>query len=224
MPDVIAILNQKGGAGKTTLATNLATWAARQGLRVLLADADPQATARNWRERAPEDSGPLPVVAGADAGELGELDTVAAGRFDVVIIDGPPGLTSDGPSKRVTAALQAAAVALIPVRPSAADVWASDTLVKYLAAHSDALEPLQAAYVVSAADSRTNVAEEVREALEGRPLPLLDAGTGDRVAYAEALGSGLSVMDLEPGGAAADEIDTLAREIQTRFHVFQQEG
>ena len=71
MADVIAVLNQKGGAGKTTLATNLACFAVRSGLRTLLADADPQGTARNWRDHGPED-GPFPAVVGADNQKLGE--------------------------------------------------------------------------------------------------------------------------------------------------------
>jgi len=220
MADVIAVVNQKGGAGKTTIATNLACWAARRGLSVLLADADPQFTARNWRERGPDD-GPFPVVAGADSGELDRQIQKVAGRFDAVVIDGPPGLTSEGPGAIMKAALRAADVALIPVRPSAADVWATDTLVKFLRAAGAEFQPLRAAYVVNAADRRTNLSREIIQALSERPLPALDAVLGYRVAYAEALGSGLSVMDLEPGGTAAEEIDALSHEIANRFDVFK---
>jgi chromosome partitioning protein len=223
MADVIAVLNQKGGAGKTTLATNLACVAVRSGLRTLLADADPQGTARNWRDHGPED-GPFPAVVGADNQKLGDALDEIAPAFDCIIIDGPPGVSGDGPGKLTAAALKASDLVLIPVRPSAADVWATSSLVELVQARRDAVGTPRAAFVVSSTRAGTNLAAEVDDALNAFELPVLSARTGTRVAYPEALGAGVSVMDLEPSGKAAKEIDAIATEIKDRFHVFEETG
>lgn len=223
MAYVIAVLNQKGGAGKTTVATNLATAYARRGKRVLLADSDPQGTARNWRGSGPnsdEYGRAFPDVVGADTAE--SIETVTgpevAAAFDVIVIDGPPGVSKGGPGKVTIEALKAADLALIPVRPSGADLWATSDLAELVRARQSATGSPDAAFVVTQADSRTNVAEEIGERLEGLELPVLQARCGDRVAYAKALGKGVAVEDVAPSGKAAGEIEAIVSEIETRFH------
>jgi chromosome partitioning protein len=85
-------------------------------------------------------------------------------------------------------------------------------------ARQDATGSPDAAFVVTQADSRTNVAEEIGERLEGLELPVLQARCGDRVAYAKALGKGVAVEDVAPSGKAAAEIDALTDEINARFY------
>jgi cellulose biosynthesis protein BcsQ len=75
-----------------------------------------------------------------------------------------------------------------------------------------------AAFVVTQADARTNVADEITGSLQSLALPVLNARTGYRVAYARALGKGLSVLDVRGGDKAAAEIEAIADEINTRFH------
>jgi len=222
MAYVIAVLNQKGGAGKTTLATNLATAYARRGRRVLLADADSQGTARNWRGVGPnsdESERAFPDVVGADTPEsidtLTETDVAAA--FDVAVIDGPPGVT-DTPGEVTVAALKAADLVLLPVRPSGADLWATSDLADLVTTRQDATGAPDAAFVVMQADARTNVAKEISGALEDLGISALDARCGFRVAYTKALGKGVAVEDIEPGGKAAAEIEAIIGEIETRFH------
>ena len=227
MAYVIAVLNQKGGAGKTTVATNLATAYSRRGRRALLADSDPQGTARNWRSAGPsgdEHRKAFPDVVGADTPEAIETVTgpEVAGAFDVVVIDGPPGVSKGGPGEVTVAALKAADLVLIPVRPSGADLWASSDLAELVRARQDATgnggDSLDAAFVVTQADSRTNVAEEIGGALGKLGLPALNARCGFRVAYTKALGQGVAVEDVKPSGKAAGEIEAIAKEIETRFH------
>jgi len=226
MAYVIAVLNQKGGAGKTTLATNLSTVYARRGHRTLLADADPQGTARNWRANGPDrDAGgkAFPSVVGTETVEDVREATGegVASAFDVVVIDGPPGMSSDGPGAVTVEALKAADLVLIPVRPSGADLWATSPISELVKARRDATgenETPAAAFVVTQADARTNVADEITGSLQSLALPVLGARTGYRVAYARALGKGLSVLDVRGGDKAAAEIEAIADEINTRFH------
>jgi chromosome partitioning protein len=220
MADIIAVLNQKGGSGKTTLATSLACAGARRGLDVLLADADPQGTARNWRAAGPEE-GPFPSVVGADHEGLGEAIEDIEGAFDVIVIDGPPGVGREGPGAVTVAALKAADLVLIPVQPSAADIWASGDLAELVQARQEATGTPDAAFVVTQADARTRVAGEVSEALSAFKLPVLDSRLGDRVAFTEALGQGTSVMNIAGRKKAAAEVQSLTNELKSRYDVFE---
>ena len=223
MAYVIAVLNQKGGVGKSTLSTNLSTAYARRGRKTLLADADSQGTARNWRSTGPtteEQGAAFPDVVGADTAESIETltGTEVAGAFDVVVIDGPPGVSKGGPGEVTVAALKAADLVLIPVRPSGADLWATSDLAELVQTRQDATGAPDAAFIVMQADSRTNVAEEIGGALGKLGLPALDARCGFRVAYTKALGQGVAVEDVKPSGKAAEEIEAIAKEIEIRFH------
>jgi len=141
MAYVIAVLNQKGGVAKSTLSTNLSTAYARRGRKTLLADADTQGTARNWRGFGPEPvpGKAFPDVVGADTVE--SIDTLTGdeitGAFDVVVIDGPPGVT-EGPGEVTVGALKAADLVLLPVRPSGADLWATSDLADLVTTRQDA--------------------------------------------------------------------------------------
>ena len=88
MPKVIAILNQKGGVGKTTLAVHLATALARNRRRVLLVDADPQGSALDWA--AARTTPPLFPVVGLPKNSIHKELPALAVNYDFVIIDGPP--------------------------------------------------------------------------------------------------------------------------------------
>ena len=223
MAYIIAVLNQKGGVGKSTLSTNLATVYARRDHRVLLADADPQGTARNWRGTGPDSNTSekaFPSVVGADSAESIDTltETEVADAFDVVVIDGPPGVSQGGPGNVTVAALKAADLVLIPVRPSGADLWATSDLAELVQTRQEATGGPDAAFVVTQADSRTNVAKEIGDALDALGLPALDGRCGFRVAYTKALGKGVSVEDVAPGGKASSEIESIADEVKTRSH------
>ena len=207
----IAVLNQKGGSGKTTLCTNLARALQLEGYHVLIADADPQASALSWREASGREDMPTTVSVDRDSFDQ---DLAAVGvAFDYVLIDGAPRMDT-----RSRAAVRAADVVLLPVHPSAFDLWASQSLVAMIKERQDITggRP-QAAFVVSRAVTGTNLATEAGEALSSLGLPVFEALTSQRIAYAEAAGLGLSVLDYEPGGKAAGEIYAITNEILERY-------
>jgi len=215
VPPVVAVLNPKGGSGKTTLAVNVACALQRRGdsggRRVLIVDTDPQATARDWRAAAGEDAEGVPGVVGVeDAGTLkSELPALASG-YDLCMIDG------SAKTKGVMgAAVRAADVVLIPVRPSPADLWGVADLVDVVKARQEITggAPPKAAFVVSQAVTGANLSDDVTGALASYDLPTLEARTGHRVAYAQSMIGGRSVLDGKAGSKAAAEIETITDEL-----------
>jgi chromosome partitioning protein len=198
---VVAILNQKGGSGKTTIATNLASDLQRRGHRIALIDADPQKTASEWAARG----GDTPPTYEATT----DLETNVPAleeSFDIAVIDGAPRMTD-----LATEAVKVADLVLIPVQPSGADIWAAEDILDIIAARQRVAGGPDAAFVVSRAVARTNLADSVQDALESYGVRVLDSRTGHRVAYSEALGAGLSVLDTD--GKAAQEIESLTDEV-----------
>jgi chromosome partitioning protein len=204
---VVAVLNQKGGSGKTTIATNLARAFALDGRRVAIIDADPQRTASEWASRH-EDT---PDVYEADAAAIRSV-LPELGGYDVALIDGAPSLED-----RALAAVEVADLVLIPVRPSGADLWSSEDVVDMARARRDATGAPSVAFVVSQQVARSTLARTADDALSAFDVDVMDARTSHRVAYAEALGAGRSVLDLPDATKAADEIRALARETWNRL-------
>jgi|MDTC01.2.fsa_nt_gb chromosome partitioning protein len=203
---VIAVLQPKGGAGKTTLSTNLAAAMHRRGLAVTLVDTDTQGTARDWAASAADDA---PLVLGVDrAPALRRTVATLAADADCIIIDGSARV--DGMDAE---ALKVAHLVLIPITPSNADIWGAQPVVDLVSARQSVTDGQPAAaYVVSRQVAGSNLAREVGDALDG--FPVLQARTSQRVAYAEALSSGGAVV-LGPDKKAAAEIDALTDEILT---------
>lgn len=205
MCSVIALLNQKGGSGKTTLATNLARALQLQDYKVLLVDSDPQGSARDWNEA---NGGELFPVVGLDRETLPkDLAAISAG-YQFIVIDGAPQI-----AKLSAAGVRAANFILIPVQPSPYDVWACADLVDLVKSRQMIDPNLQAAFVVSRAIKHTKLAADVSEALVAYQLPILKAYTSQRVAYATTAAKGLTVFDDPAAASAKDDIEEIRKEI-----------
>ena len=186
---VIAIVNQKGGTGKTTLSTNLAC-AFAENSSVLLLDADAQGSSQDWADTQGQRR-INPQVIAAGAGTLLQDARRAAGQFDWVIIDGPSGI-----SGTTADAIRAADVVLIPAKASPFDVWAAADIVAAVRARQESTggSP-RAAFVVTMSRHRTLLGRQVESALEEYGLPAMEARTTERVSYPQTAAEGRSVLD-----------------------------
>jgi chromosome partitioning protein len=203
---VIAVLNQKGGAGKTTIATHLARAFQLDGADVLLVDSDPQGSARDWA--AVREDQPVTVI-GIDRPTI-ERDLKAIGSKEIVIIDGAPRA-----NELAVSAIKAADIVLIPVQPSPYDIWAANDLVDLVRARIEVTDgKLKAAFVISRAIKNTKLGSEVEEALAGYELPILDARITQRVGYPTTAASGTTVLDTENDSEAAKEINALLQSVK----------
>ena len=203
---VIAVLNQKGGSGKTTIATHLARALQIGGADVLLVDSDPQGSARDWA--AVREDQPVPVV-GIDRPTI-ERDLKSLVRKDFVVIDGAPQAAD-----LAVSAIKAAHFILIPVQPSPYDIWATADLVDLVKQRIEVTDgKLKAAFIVSRAIKGTKISAEIAEALSGYDLPVLESRITQRGSYPSTAAAGTTVNDADPDGDAAREVLALANEIK----------
>ncbi len=202
----LAIATHKGGSGKSTIAVNLAAELRTRGHRVLVVDADEQATAISWAGAASESGVDAPAVIGLGDNLRRQLPELGAG-YDFVIIDCP-----GRGGRRQASAILAANLVLLPCTPSVADAWILGETIDVVE-EARALRPeLLAGIVLNRAD-RTTVTAQARVSLGETSIPLLKAALGDRVAFREAMAAGQGVTEYARSSVAADEMRALADEV-----------
>lgn len=209
----IAFLSQKGGAGKTTLATCVARQLQLEGEDVILVDSDPQGSARDWRAATDQDT---VLVVGMDRPTLDkDIKMLSNHGKKWVIIDGAPR------SEQMTiSAIKAADVVIIPVQPSPYDIWAAEDLVSIVRSRQEITNGRpKAAFLISRAIKRTELGKEVVAALEGFDMPVLKAKTTQLITYPKSASVGLTPMDTEPDGNAAREIRSIVAELRAFIQI-----
>ena len=207
---ILSILNPKGGAGKTTLAVNLARAFQDLGRSVLLVDTDPQGSARDWH--AANSDNPVDLVALDRPGGLRTLRNLSTNGYDLLLLDGAARLED-----LVAATVRVADWVLIPLQPSPYDVWAVTDLVELISARQEVTNGQPGArFVISRQITGARLSRDVRRALAEYPsVPLLTASMAQRQIYPQTAASGRSVFDHggDAAGRAQSEISAIAREL-----------
>ena len=201
MAVVITVAQQKGGSGKTMLAANLAAWFAT-GKTTALLDIDPQHSLVRWhRLRAGQSPSPAHVTLSDVAGWrlAGELDRLRR-EHQLVLIDTPPVIDND--ARR---AIRGADLVLIPMQPSAPDLWAAEGTLKIA---QDEKRPVCIVLNRVASSGRQRAAMEAE--LQERGLVVLPTALGNRAAFSQAFALGLGVTEAAPRTQAATELQALA--------------
>lgn len=199
---VITIAQQKGGAGKTTLAVHLAVCLMQHGYRVTVIDTDPQGTLSKWfslREaKLGQDLAGLQFCS-TSGWRVGSEVSRLRRTCDIILIDSPPHVETDART-----AIRAADHVLVPIQPSPADIWATQATLKYCKT-----EKIPFRIVFNRVNSNARLSEMIREQLGSHVLSVL----GNRVVYASTLMEGKGVTESAPHSVAADEIEELTDEL-----------
>lgn len=205
---IVALVGQKGGTGKTTLAISLAAHWADAGLRVLLVDVDPQQSALTWADVAAEAGAPAPAVVALGVALRQQLAPHRS-AYDVVVIDCPP-----AHAERQRAALMVADLALLPTGPDPTEMWAAASSAD-LIREAQAIRPsLRALVVVTRRDRRTSMGAVAHVAAEQLGMPVADTSIARRVTFPEAIAAGHAPTTWASTSDAAREVRRLAREIE----------
>ena len=209
---ILAVVNQKGGSGKTTLSMQLAGALARRHHKVLVVDADPQGTATRWAASA-EDETPFPAsVVGLSAASAKVHREVKklVDDYDYIIIDCPPAADSPVPQS----ALLIAELALVPLIPSPLDMWAAVGIRQVIENVSDLNEDLQARLIINQCQPHTTLAQETLEILPEFGIKLAKSYVRHRQVYRQSAVFGQTVHDFgSKAQAAIEEIESLTDEV-----------
>ncbi|MBD1944381.1 AAA family ATPase [Coleofasciculus sp. FACHB-712] len=215
---IIAVVNQKGGSGKTTISMQLAGSLARRENKILVVDADPQGTATRWAASA-EDETPFPAsVVGLSAANAKVHREVKKfiDDYDCIIIDCPPAADSPVPQS----ALLIADLALVPLIPSPLDMWAAVGIRQVIVNVSIINESLQARLVMNQCQPNTTLAQESLEVLPEFGIELTKSYLGHRQVYRQSAVFGQTVHNFgSKASAAIEEIESLTDEVLGILHV-----
>jgi len=203
---VIALVGNKGGAGKTTLSVNIAAGLAKK-TRTVVVDADPQGSAIQWNAFTESSTAISVIEARSDLNvQLKELSE----NYDYIVVDCPPSVHASETIK----VLEISDLALIPVQPSPVDLWATVHTEKAVQRARISNTGLQAILVINQLETRTTLSRLVRDALSEIDLPVARTALHRRAIFRNSALEGKNIFEMGRRGAdAAREIDELIDEV-----------
>jgi len=206
----LGIIAQKGGTGKTTLSVHLAVQGTAEGMRVLLLDIDPQASATAWWKRRREQQPELIQAGGADLKRI--LEQARSQSYDLVIVDTAPHSSADS-----SACARLSDHVIIPTRPAILDLDAIGATTAIVSEISASCVIVLNACPPPKLFGEPHIVSEAREALKHYNLPVCEVAISQRAALSHALIDGRAVTEYEADGKAAREIarlwETIKRDI-----------
>ncbi|HYM33711.1 MAG TPA: ParA family partition ATPase [Candidatus Cybelea sp.] len=204
---VITVAQQKGGAGKTTLAAHLGVCWAGQGRRVALIDIDPQGSLTTWyRLRNGHGTSAITHCAVSGWRAASEVDRLRRDH-DVVVIDSPPHAETEA-----KIAIRAAELLVVPVQLSPMDLWATRPTLQIAEG-----ERRPWLLVLNRVPPRGSLSDVIRHKIAEQRLPVAGASLGNRTLFASSLMDGMGVTEAAPSSIAAAEIVALADELALRL-------
>ena len=202
---IISFVNQKGGVGKTTTAINLAASLKRRNNTLLFIDADPQGSAMQWH--AVENNNTFEIMHHLDPVTKSDIKELSR-NYDYLLIDAPPAIGDITKS-----ILSVTEIAIIPVSPSALDIWSCKGTLELIEEIRPENPDIEVQLLINRKIPGTRVGREARASLDVFNTDVLQTELCQRVAYIDAMTSGVSVMQYAPNSKAADEIENLCDEI-----------
>lgn len=204
---IITIAQQKGGAGKTTLAIHLAVAWSLAGQRVAVVDIDPQGSLTEWHKVRAADGADTGLTHLQVSGWRTQKEVERLARdHDVVVVDSPPHAETEA-----KLAVRVADLVIVPVQPSPMDLWATRPTLDLATGEKRAV-----LLVMNRVPSRGRLLDAVAEKARDLGVPVADASLGNRIGFAAALMDGLSLQETDPRSRGAEEIAELAAEILRR--------
>ena len=209
---IISTVSLKGGAGKTTIAVNLAVELANEGAKIILIDADPNnQNALTWSGLRPEDKPNVTTISLPDPGALRNNIKEISNSCDIAIIDGTPAL-----EKLTGTIMMVSDLVILPLRASDYDVWAFDKhFLPKLEDIRSIREDLDCRILRNAVKENEIIDREVQEILQDYDLVTMETTIGDRTIFKRTPRTGMGVTEIQDPQAvkARHDIQSLAKEI-----------
>ena len=207
-PYVITIAQQKGGAGKSTLAAHLAIAFAKFGSNVVLIDTDPQRTITHWYELRNQltSNKKYPLECCASTGWKVSNEIARFAKANIIIIDSPPHMETE-----TKAAIRAANLVLIPCQPSPNDLWSTDATLKIVNKEE---KPM--ALVLNRCPYQSKLLKQIESHFSDDITKFF---IGNRVAFAASMLKGLTSIETEPSSTATNEILQIAENLYNTIKI-----
>lgn len=203
---IISVSSLKGGTGKSTISQNLAVCFAHMGYKTIIVDTDTNGSSIRWSGLRPEDYPDVPAVSISDPRALRKNINQIQEDYEMVIVDGTPAL-----SELASTIILISDLLLIPIKPGVLDLWATE---KFIEKYEQALvlkQNINARFLLNQVDSRTKISHEVYDILKDFGIEAMKTQINNRIAYSEAIISGLGVYEFKDL-KAKDETINLANE------------